>query len=37
MAIAEEENVFIFAIHGKFRIVFHDLKIEGGKKIRTTQ
>ena len=37
MTIAEEKDVFIFPVHGKLRIVVHDLKIQRGKEIRAAQ
>lgn len=37
MTIAEKKEVLIFAIHGEGGIVFHDLEIEGGKKIGATE
>lgn len=37
MAITQEKNILPLSIHGKIRIVFHNIEIQRGEKFRATQ
>ena len=37
MAIGEEEDIFIFSIHMKFRGAFHEVEVEGDEEFRAAK